>query len=77
MKYMKVCTDCGNEFETDKLYDNTLVCNKCGSGEIDQFNQYMYEDVTIEDCFVEYFLNKIISKFDADKKAVKFIQEII
>lgn len=39
MTFVKICTDCGYEFETDEQYSDILKCPKCGSGEIDQTNE--------------------------------------
>ena len=34
-----------------------------------------YEDTTLEECFIEYFTNKIASVFNADKKEIVFVEE--
>lgn len=75
MRYLKICMNCANEFETDNFFDNTLICSKCLSGDIHQSNILKYEDATLEDCFTEYFTNNIASIFDADNKQIILMEE--
>ena len=75
MTFIKSCMDCSNEFETDKLNDNTLVCPKCGSGDIEQVSEAMYDEITLENCFELYHENKIACVCNADERKVIFVEE--
>lgn len=75
MKVIKTCMQCGHEIEDDIKFDNTLVCSKCGSGDIEQPTEINYNEATLEECFIEYFINKIASVFNADKKEIIFVEE--
>lgn len=75
MKFKKICMNCSNEFETEKLFDNILNCPKCLSGDIYQDKTINYEDTTIEECFIKYHNNKIANECDADKRQVIFVEE--
>ena len=75
MKFKKICMNCSNEFETEKLFDNILNCPKCLSGDIYQDKTINYEDTTIGECFILYHTNKIASQFNGDKKEIEFVEE--
>ena len=75
MKFKKICMNCSNEFETEKLFDNILNCPKCLSGDIYQDTTINYEDTTIEECFILYFEEKIVSIFNGDNKEICFMEE--
>lgn len=75
MNFIKVCMECGNEFETEDLYDNTLSCNNCGSGDIYQASEEDYANVTLEYCFTFYHTNKVACICNADNKEVVFMEE--
>lgn len=34
-----------------------------------------YTEMTLEDCFVNYFTNKVASEFDADNKEIILVEE--
>ena len=75
MNFIKICMECGNEFETNELFDNILSCSNCGCGDIYQVTEEDYIDITLEDCFAKYHTNKVACICNADKKQVIFSKE--
>ena len=75
MNFIKICMECGNEFETKDLFDDTLICNKCGCNDINQLQEEDYSNLNLEDCFTEYHTNKIACICNADNKEVIFSKE--
>ena len=75
MKFNKVCMNCANEFETDKLFDNNLICPKCLSGNIYQTNTYNYDEISMYECFILYHVNNIACECNANKKEVCLVEE--
>lgn len=75
MDFIKVCMNCGNEFEDSELFDATLTCPRCASGDIHHAMETDYQDATLEECFITYIKKKIACIFDADTKEIIFMEE--
>ena len=75
MKFQKICMNCGNEFESNKLFDSTLNCPKCLSGDVHQPTEIDYYDISPEECFIMYHEDKISCECNADKRQVIFVEE--
>ena len=75
MKIVKVCMECGHEFEDDIEFDYTLSCPKCGNGDIYQPTKFDYSDISPEECFIIYHENKIACICNADEKELCLVEE--
>lgn len=75
MKFVKICMNCDNEFETEKLFEENITCPKCLSGDVFQPHEEYYKDITLEDCFCLYHTNKIACECFGDEKQVIFAEE--
>ena len=75
MEFTKVCLECGNIFESTKLYDDTLLCPQCECGDIDHINQENYCDRTLAEVEEIYEKCKIKCVCDGDKKEIIFEEE--
>lgn len=75
MKIVKICMECGNEFEDDIKFNDILSCPKCGSGDIAQPTEVDYYDVSMEECFISYFTEHVVFECNGDRKEMVLVEE--
>ena len=75
MNFIKVCMECGNEFEDEELFNDIIVCKNCGSPDIDQVQEISYYDISLEDCFIMYHTKQIACECDGDNIQVNYCKE--
>lgn len=75
MEIIKICMECGNEFEDDIHCEGSLYCPRCGSGDVYQPEELEYDALTLEDLFIIYHKNKLACECDGDSKEICFMEE--
>lgn len=71
---VKVCMECGNEFEDDIHFNNILTCPNCGSGDIHQPVEEDYDERSIGELEEIYTQTNIDCECNADRKQIMYIE---